>query len=740
MSPIRPELDDVVLVVRRDPLPSHVIARRARRRLPATSTPAHDNDFFESCCCIATRFSPTSAMDPRTRSLFGQRASGIPKPRPSAYSAHDSGIPKPTGRATLSTGMGRQSSGYGLSRPSAYNPTSAVKSVASSSARKSIFFSARKSHTPQTGRSSFNPSSVTSTASRQSIGGQRSIIEDRPITDVSYHKQCVAKLNDFLQQKGQPAMQSRFCASPTSSEIRHAFELLFREMGVNLNTSNQIPKLSKSWDQELAATMRSLGYRYAIAKNFTVSSTSTNSKGQLFGMFDWLVDAISYYGRSGLDHILHRGQEQGVILLRELFKVAICSDPVLREQKLKQIGEACYGTEEEYQQMMEQEMLLQQEIEALEMEIRETEQLKRLRSDYENECVKFDKYEKEMAEQLDAHRESAERELPLVQQKIVEAETLIQEQEEKNKRITNQLSEQEFGQEDLKWARERQQQLKEETAREVKAIDEQKRSLRDIRLTVKQEEDKLFKMQSDMHSMLMSLKEAVLSPNTAPYAQQLQDLLQGKKLDAATHFLIQPISLTPDATEKRILLRDLVREYKMEVVQQTVALEGSIMPCSEQKINDLKAAIAEREKENQIVRDEITQLNHEILADCQEHKSEHGRLKNEYALNQTFLKEQAEKLKKSETETDDRVRKQSEVVSKLEADVKQQKQQQLKWLREYTSDQTNIFRQVQQKVEQKVRDAKSYAESLAAEKKRQKAVVVRLHKKISNHKASKQHN
>ena len=669
----------------------------------------------------------------RKKSLFGQSASGIPKPRPSAYSAYDSGIPKPARPAA--TSIGRQSSGYGLSRPSAFGAMSAVKSAAGSSARKSIFFSARKSHTPQSKRPSFNPSSVTSTASRQSIGGQRSVNEDRPIAEISYHKQCVAKLNDFLQQMGQPALPPRFCASPSSSDIRHTFELLFRELGMNLN---QIAQPPKSWDQELPAIMRSLGYRYTIAKKFIVSSTSNHSKGQLFGMFEWLVDAISYSGRSGLQQVLYQGQEQGVDLPRELFKVALCSEPAVREQKLAQIGEALYGTEEQHLQMVQQGEAIEEEIATLDQEIQQVEEMKRLLSELENECTKFEKYAAEIADQRNAHRETAEKELPLLQQKIAETETLIRQQEEKKKLIMNQLNEQEFGQEDLKWARERQQQLREEADREVKAIEEQKRSLRDIRLTVKQEEDKLFKMQSDVHSLLMSLKEAVLSPSISPYVQQVRDLLQGKKLQVATHFLIQPISLTTDATEKRVMLRDLVREYKMQLVQQTVALEGNVMPCSDKKVKDLQNAIAEKEKVIQNLKDKIAELNHEIESDRQEAAAEHARLKNEYESNQTFLKELGDKLKKSEAETADRVHKLSEAVSKQEAELKNLKQKQLQWLCQYTSEQRNIFSQIQQNVEQKVRLAKPYADSLAEERKRQKELIERLHKKISHHKASKQ--
>jgi hypothetical protein len=667
------------------------------------------------------------------RSLYGQSSSGIPKPRPSAYAGYDSGIPKsvrPPG-----TSMSRQSSGYGLSRPSAgYGLTSAVKSNGAFSARKSIFNSARKSHTPQTHRPSFNPSSVTSTASRQSIGGQRAVTEDRPISDATYHKQCVSKLNDFLQQIGQQPLPPRFCASPSSSDIRRAFDMLLRELGINIS---QIGQANRGWDSELPVIMRNMGYRYQIPKKFLIGSTSAHSKGQLFGVFEFLVDTISYISRSGLQNVMYQAQDQNVDLRRELLKVA-CSEAGVQEQKLSLIEETLYGTEEQHQDMKQQVVAIEQEISAVEHEIKQGEELKRLLSELDSECVKFEKYAQEISEQLEAQREAAEKEVPVLEQKSIETESLIMQQEEKNKKILNQLNDQEFGQDDLKWARERQQHLKEEADREMRGIEEQKRSLRDIRLTVKQEEDKQFKMQNDIHSLLMSLKEAVLSPSISAYVQQMRNHLQNKNLDNAAQFLIESVSQTPDAAAKRIALRDLTREYKVLLLQQTVALENNVMPCSDQKLKDLQSNITEQQKSNQILKDKIAELNHDMESDRQEKANEHARLKKEYENNQMFLKELDDNLRKSETETAARVHKLSEKVEKEEAELQLQQQEQMQWLRDYTSDQRTIFNLMLESVEKKVQQMKPYVENLEQEKDRQKIRIERMHKKISDHKASKQ--
>lgn len=667
---------------------------------------------------------------------FGPNASGIPKlgPRSSTYSGLDSGIPKP--RATM--GMSRQSSGYGLSRPSLFGPVSAVKSAAGSARKSNRMFqsmSARKSHTPQTGRPSFNPSSVTSSASRQSIGGQRSVQEDRPISEISYHKQCVAKLNDFLQRIGQPALPARFCVSPSSSDIRHVFELLFREMGISLS---QIAQPPKTWDQELPNLMRGLGYRYTIGKKFIVSSTSNHSKGQLFGLLDWLVDAISYSCRSGLDHVMRQTHGQGVDVPLEIFKIVLYNDPESRDKKLHQIGETLFGTEEQRREMCQQEIALQTEISVLDEEIEQLQAMEQLLSSYEAEYFKAKKFTQQIEEHLKSHRDIADQELPVLMEKIILTESQIKEQKEKRDMVLAQLKGQEFGQDDLKWARERQQQLKEDVERETKAIEEHKRSLRDVRLTVKQEEDALIKIQSNLHSLLMSLKEAVLSPSIGPYVQQMRDLLQGRQLETVADFLIQPIVMTPEASEKRTMLRNLVREYKTQLLQQTVALEGNVMTKAELQIKELQTAISEKEKTIQSLRDKISELNKEIENERLDAASEHARLKSEYENNQSFLKELGDKLKKSEAETADRVQKLSQMVAEQESELELLKSTRLQWLREYTSKEKNILNTIQHEVDQKLAQLKTYKNGLEDETTRQNARIERLHRKIAVYKASQQ--
>lgn len=46
-------------------------------------------------------------------------------------------------------------------------------------------------------------------------------------------------------------------------------------------------------DKDVPSFLKQLGYPYQINKSNLVSCASPQARGHLFGMFDWLVDAIT---------------------------------------------------------------------------------------------------------------------------------------------------------------------------------------------------------------------------------------------------------------------------------------------------------------------------------------------------------------------------------------------------------------------------------------------------------------
>lgn len=202
--------------------------------------------------------------------------------------------------------------------------------------RKSIFASAKKSvggfgQTPLGKRASVHPSSVTSSAGRRaSVGGARTTGEDRPIAEPSYQRQCIESLNEFLIENGHPPVNPKFVTCPSSNDIKRVFEILLAFWEISIDS---LCPPGRPWDSEIGNVVRTLGYRYPVAKkNLAVNSTTNNARGQLFGLIDWLVNGTRVRMRAEAENLVQAVPELHII------EVAISRDkledhiPLLVEQ------------------------------------------------------------------------------------------------------------------------------------------------------------------------------------------------------------------------------------------------------------------------------------------------------------------------------------------------------------------------------------------------------------------------
>lgn len=73
--------------------------------------------------------------------------------------------------------------------------------------------------------------------------------------------------------------------SPSANDVRKLFEFLFRMIDDKI--------VIKSLDVDVPIIMKNLSYPFQINKSYLLSSASLQAKGHIFGMLDWLVDAIT---------------------------------------------------------------------------------------------------------------------------------------------------------------------------------------------------------------------------------------------------------------------------------------------------------------------------------------------------------------------------------------------------------------------------------------------------------------
>ena len=132
------------------------------------------------------------------------------------------------GSASSSSGAG---SGF-ATRKSIY---ANLRSNPFASGRKSVTakLGSLFSLTPQSNRQSFQPNTASSSQSnrRSSIGGNRHLTDNRPLSDPSFQKQCVTKVIEFLTNNPfapYPHIISKNLSTrPTNGDISKIFEVRF---------------------------------------------------------------------------------------------------------------------------------------------------------------------------------------------------------------------------------------------------------------------------------------------------------------------------------------------------------------------------------------------------------------------------------------------------------------------------------------------------------------------------------
>ena len=276
------------------------------------------------------------------------------------------------------------------------------------------------------------------------------------------------------------------------------------------------------------------------------------------------------------------------------------------DAQLKELVVKTYGTEDDFEQMVDEQEALEQEIRRLDEEIQQIKDLPNSIQVYHSDIKNYDQYMNEMK----AHHKSNEEILETIEKELTQKLTEIQKYDEIKSKLIDKVEEQEFGIEEAVLERERKQQLEDEIKQEFAIIDEIKKSIRVSRLECNKYEDIIKKMHSDLDSFITAMTDMVDSPVMSNYSSTLKELLSNKQWMQILNELknINEETNGTDIIELEKLFSKRVNELKIAIVQQLSSLKGCVTLAEQQKLNELNLLIEEKEKQMKQNDKKISQL------------------------------------------------------------------------------------------------------------------------------------
>ena len=678
---------------------------RERQSFSLTSIPSQTTKHFDFLQFTLIQFT-MSSFGYRGPQAGISRPSGIPKPgtgisRPSmapssvnrqSYGA--SSQPSATRRlfGAGAPGTGRPSVGFGTVNR---NNTSA----SGFSAAKSAYggFSARKSmkgptgglfsQTPQNkNRLSFSSTISQSTGRRRSsIGNAAERLQDtRPLSDSQYHKAVVAKLNDILEQNGMNPMQRTFASSPTAKDVHYIFDTLFKLMGIFIMQKETLgPLADKSWQDKVLYFSDQLGYPFQLKKIATVYVSATD-KGQLFGLLEWLCESAMYFTKVNPEVMMNptimedMNGAQDMNLGLEFLNIALEAkdDESCVANALRNLAKKKYGSKEEIKRLEDNVQELLEDNEKRDQDIEEIKCLPKALESIQKELNSWDKWSSDMTERVNMIKN----ELDNAQQDKELKEKGLKELEKRRKELQKQIQSQEFDIENLEWAKDRQDAIELEIKRENEEIEDLKKKIRQAKHEVNKYHDLLFKQQASVSRDLESVIETLKMPLTAPYVKELIELLESKKSRLLIQNLNCKIDLEnekPGTGDIRNDVQTLISELNIKIQKQEKVLEGSVMIQDEQKFQKMDQEISEKEKRIQVINNLIEKLKQDMDDERKDENRKHAAIVAEYESNRQYLSELDSKMKQSQEELTERIRKLDKQAKSEEKDLLECKQKQV---------------------------------------------------------------
>lgn len=267
----------------------------------------------------------------------------------------------------------------------------------------------------------------------------------------------------------------------------------------------------------------------------------------------------------------------------EILKLCLTSDKDL-DELMDDLEQRRYGTKEEFDILLKEREKLEREVQEYDDEISKIENFPKTIQSYEVDSNKFDAYIENMEKYILSNSES----LKQLSTELTKMNDEIRSHEEKKRNLEDVVKEQEFGMDEVVWARDRQKQLDDEIYSEKDAIEDLKKNIRMLKLESTKFDDVLKRIHIDANTWMSSLQDLIVSPGISCYVGPLVEILQrAESQDLCRFFASGHDGEIVTCKEERESFSKFVHDVKMAVVEQMSALKGSVKTTEQQKLDEL---------------------------------------------------------------------------------------------------------------------------------------------------------
>lgn len=474
-------------------------------------------------------------------------------------------------------------------------------------------------------------SSVHQSGRRSSVIGDRRHQKDpRPLSDRSYQSQIVSKLIEFLSANNYPyTITPKFMIAPLKQDVIKIFEFLFNQLEGNF----QVVPL----EVKIPELMKAFGYSFLVNKSSLISFSSKQSIGNLLGMFDYLVDCITYSNNLDAEKAFFPQTFEGVEIniKSEILKIALDTgiSEEDKEEAEYQIAVRKFGTEADIEEAISTMNRLEQENLELEKEIQELISLPTIVADYKESIKQYLDRENKMSADIEDMKLEAE--------ELKEKYKLVLEDLEKVKKMKEdlaiELKSQEQSKEEIEWAKDRQKQLCEEVREIMETIFELKKNNRSICLEKQKKEDTLKKMYDEISSWIYALKDGFSSSALNGYNQNILSFLNKPEWQDILSYFEKPLNKEDLKKETIQDFANMIHQFKIMLVELFTELEGKAKVNLQQKLRELSVVSNEVERTIALEEEKFDSLDRELQSYRQQCSEELSKLNEEYQTYQNRL-------------------------------------------------------------------------------------------------------
>lgn len=357
------------------------------------------------------------------------------------------------------------------------------------------------------------------------MGVPTTILKDpRKVSDKSFQAICVAKLVEFLTEKGYPhKLSPEILKAPPRKDFFQIFEFLYSMLTPRY-------RIGKKPEEEIPKIFKELGYPFMISKTAMYALGSPHTWPTILAALVWMVDLIKFGMRVGksIDSFLFPPNEdefdtlpESQILFDYVEKTYIAymegndSFEDYDEQLSNHLNQKLYGISGGIENLDEENKRLENELDSLEQEIQESqEKLKKMQE--EEVCLKEndEKMNKYLAE-MDGYVESLEKNYQNVEKEIETLAADLHNIKASNDEKQLIFESQEFSQEDI-------EQIKIHRKDMLRQIDDAEARVANVDQEIWSEEMRASKMLETVESSCNEYNDLAqllkLIPSTAQYA------------------------------------------------------------------------------------------------------------------------------------------------------------------------------------------------------------------------------